>query len=586
MSLEETPQRPTTPTMGTRSPKFSRSPRSPRSPRTPRKSLTPLTRHALQMSTTPIRNRLLLTPTTNKQTHVYDPLDDLVALGKIFYEQSHPKPQPPHETQIELEPQVDISIDSVPNSLPKLTTSPPKLATSPTNRLSLNQKTFESIHSINNNETSPFINESPTPKISNPVPSFVKKDVRAFARLLNESSSFQTHITSGDSSQSSSFIEDTLPITQSQSQSQSQNNPRSPSLPTALANDIPDFTYNTTFESYADTSNVALPEAILRDGSGILGMSEEEDENDQLQQPYDNNDLTNDELAEYNLSISRIEESSSSSEDEEGVGRDDAFENYVDGISDLSLVREHLEFVTIRKRSRLGRFKAINGNNTSRSIPQFSNLLIKNLFRTLRIPPSNSIDSGLFNKLTNKFLDLEINKSLNMSYHNGMKERIVYTDVFNDNNLNLKDEEIMINLINQSDIELVKDFESVLYSNQSLRKRRKKDHKLFNDDNDKSESESLSDNKGAQPLDNIQDDNSSSEVDNGIEETSINNNEEYEEDSITSKGGDDNVEDDDDVVDLNKLNTEISLSIQPESDLSDYEIPVAEEEEDEKEDSD
>lgn len=237
-----------------------------------------------------------------------------------------------------------------------------------------------------NNRGSP--SPSPTPIAnanSNVIPSFVNRDVRAFARLVHHSSSFisnrtslGTHIESESQSDTSGFIEDTLPITQSQSQSQSQSQLQRQDINLSETHpdsesDVPDFTnyHDTTFESHADTSTVALPEAMLRDGSGILGMSDDDDdEGEEVDVDVDGYD--EEDIYRHNLSIIAGSDTSDSSEYEQDIdqvdindpgdiadiGIEDISSHNVpvnvgdDSFSDLSLIRIHDENVTRRKHQR------------------------------------------------------------------------------------------------------------------------------------------------------------------------------------------------------------------------------------------
>ncbi|TID31363.1 hypothetical protein CANINC_000074 [Pichia inconspicua] len=356
--LQDATTRPTTP--NTHENSFPvKSPRSPHSPRTPRRQLTPLTKRALEMSVTPTRNRLLFTPTRNKQTHVYDPLEDLRLLGRLFYNSK--KVQKVREST----PVQEVPIEK---------------------------------HSLDH--TSPTVLT---------VPSFVKKDVRQFAKLVD--SSFTTASTSYQLTEDS-LIEDTLPITQSQSQGQQ----------TQQVDDLPDFDtpFDASFETttttiHADTSNVAIPEAILHDRSGIFGeLSSDDDLLDEEQQ--------------YSFNMSIIDASS----DEEGENRQRR----------------------VPARPRPPR-------------PVFTNRQVKRACESLQIP---EIPTEVFQMITERFIDVELERSVKLSQAAGL-QRVVFTEVFDDNGGG--EDERLVEVLKECDLETVKAVEGVLYGNATLRKKRK-----------------------------------------------------------------------------------------------------------------
>ncbi|KAG0671588.1 hypothetical protein C6P40_003994 [Pichia californica] len=566
-----------------------RSPRSPHSPKTPKKSLTPLTKYAIQMSTTPIRNRLLLTPTKNKQRHIYDPFEDLKILGKLFNSKSKSRSKSksksksknlisnkslilnnnssPINSILDIDDNINDNNNNNNNEMNSILTD------NNDNDDNNNNSMNNSILNLNNKPSLLISNKlsiSPTPEMKN-IPSFINKDVRSFAKFVhNQSSSFITNIPSIDMSDSS-YFDDTVQLTQSQSQSQSQVRSQSQSQ---LQSQIEKIPYNdnnpaefddgmedysnidneigrfndTTFESHADTSNIAFPEAILRNGSGILGLSDDDD----------------DEIDEYNLSLNKLNESDYSSNDSENSSDElnDNLEliNSNDTIinDDLSLIKQREQFITKRKKHK-------NNNNKNNNIIKesiFSNKLIKGLFENLQVNQiigSSEIDNNLFNELSNKFIDIELNKTIKMSEFTGLKDRIVYTDLINnneinnyeDNNINKakeneeEEESILLYAMHNWDIESVKELEGVLYSNNAMRKRRANFNLL----------------------------------DQTIKVKEV----ERKDDGNDNENGNDD-DDYDDYDNLSKLKSHITFGIAEDSDnSSDYEIPFEEEEEDDDE---
>lgn len=607
MSVQATPQRhPTENDIG-KSPKSPKSPRSPRSPKTPRKSLTPLTKHAIEMSTTPIRNRLLLTPTKNKQRQVYDPLDDLRLLGRLFNTKSKSKLKPK-------------TIGVGPSSISTSTANIKKFSspiTSNTNLDTYDTREYSDMEMDEEKEITPNVTEnsmnnsilnsitnlrpnhqpegqnilaSPTPEMRN-VPSFINRDVRSFARIFHDqSSSFNTnlHTTSIMVSDSSGLLEDTLQLTQSQSQSQSQSQPPQPQLhshqqdlpePERIPynDEIPDFgdnnymgsdftednevgRYNETFESHADTSNIAIPEAILRDGSGILGMSD-------------------DEIEEYNMSLSKLN-ASDSSEESESIDDDDDDDTEINNMTkDLSLIMQHEQFITKRKTNKRRGNISANGSRITRDA-RFSNKMIKGLLENLQLGDvigRSGIDMDLFNELSYKFIDMELAKSIEMSEFTGLKNRIVYTDVIRDGNndgsggdfTENEEETMLLYAMHNWDIETVKELEGVLYSNKTMRKRRA-DYTILKE----KQAEKVAE---AERIDEIE----------GRNEQEKEEDEENREPS-DNKGGEESSEveeeEDGNFVDLNNLKSHITVGISEYNNSddsegsSDYEIPMAEEE--------
>lgn len=529
------------------------------SPRTPRRSLTPLTKHAIQMSTTPIRNRLLLTPTKNKQRQVYDPLEDLRLLGRLFSNKMKSKPG--------TKPAFKSASPSIAAATTSYRTPSPDPNIDITTNTNINELKEKPVFS-------PQLSISPPADMMN-VPSFINKDVRSFAQIFHQSSSFGTNIPSSEISDSIGDFEDTLKITESQSQSQSQpqsylqsqtnsHTPYNAELKSeALIEDnIPDFgeisytdRYNETFESHADTSNIALPEAILRDGSGILGMSD-------------------DELEEYNMSLSKLNESDSeSSEDENSnsdIGSDAGRSRLADSGSELadiddlsrelSLIKQHEQFITRRKRRnrKTNIANSANGRNAPPKEAGFSNKMIKGLLENLQLGDTlgSGLDASLFNALSYKFIDTELLKTIEMSKGTGLGDRIVHTEVLYDSNENEKEEDeeesMLLYAMHNWDIETVKELEGVLYSNKAVRKRRA-DYNSF-----KRKELAHKEAEEEVEIEQVSDDPENIDADNN-----------------------------DKVVDLKDLDTHITLGIANEfdqmDDSSDYEIPFAEEEEEEEE---
>ncbi|OUT23689.1 hypothetical protein CAS74_000046 [Pichia kudriavzevii] len=518
MELEQAPSRPMTP----RSPRSPHSPYTSRSPHTPRKSLTPLTKHALQMSTTPTRNRLLLTPTKNKQRQIYDPLTDLQILGKLFHAQTSikkkQKPNPARETS----PTAKVGLEQDQEIV------------------SGNDRTQSTFSSPSKPQTfAPF--SSPTPQIplNSTIPSFVNKDLAP--NSVEHSSSM--------------VVDDTLPITQSQSQSQQVQTP-----------DRDVSRRNTTFESYADTS-IAVPEAILRDGSGILGMSDSEDDRQEgdvsIGQQVDGDipalgeypdfaDLTNEEIEDYKANLSIIQASSDESDEDVEAG-------------DLSLVRDYYEHKETQRKRR----RSFNTTHTPQKPPLFTIRLVKKMFQTLQLPAPMNLNEDLFNELTNRFIEIELRKSMQMSKENGMNNRIVYTDLLGDDE---DDESILLNAMSECDLETVKIIEGVLYSNLALRKKRHENVRVPRLSRGSIDSQSEA--KWYQPNDGTTE--GISDLGN-IDSSVIEMPEQKDEGS--------NPFDDDKVVDLDKYSSYITLQIQQDaSDSSDLEIPLAVEEEEEEDD--
>ena len=560
MELEQAPSRPMTP----RSPRSPHSPYTSRSPHTPRKSLTPLTKHALQMSTTPTRNRLLLTPTKNKQRQIYDPLTDLQILGKLFHAQTSikkkQKPNPARETSPTAKAGLEQDQEIV----------------------SGNDRTQSTFSSPSKPQTfAPF--SSPTPQIplNSTIPSFVNKDVRNFGRYFGETSSLHNTSSLQNSVEHSSsmVVDDTLPITQSQSQSQQVQTP-----------DRDVSRRNTTFESYADTS-IAVPEAILRDGSGILGMSDSEDDRQEgdvsIGQQVDGDipalgeypdfaDLTNEEIEDYKANLSIIQASSDESDEDVEAG-------------DLSLVRDYYEHKETQRKRR----RSFNTTHTPQKPPLFTIRLVKKMFQTLQLPAPMNLNEDLFNELTNRFIEIELRKSMQMSKENGMNNRIVYTDLLGDDE---DDESILLNAMSECDLETVKIIEGVLYSNLALRKKRHENVRVPRLSRGSIDSQSEA--KWYQPNDGVasipqtprrdtnRDDNGEAETTEGISDLGNIDSSVIKMPEQKDEGS--NPFDDDKVVDLDKYSSYITLQIQQDaSDSSDLEIPLAvEEEEEEDEETD
>ena len=330
------------------------------------------------MSVTPIRNRLLLTPTRNNLNKIYNPIDDLKLLGQLF----NIDKKKTETTKIISPPKIS------PPKISPLKVSPPKIV---------------------------------SPKVITNIPSFVNKDVSKFAR--NYSSSFNDKLSSDidiESSEISMVIDDTLPITQSQSQSQQIPEYNEPE-PEYEEEEI-----DTTFEKTVNTSNLALPEAIIRDRSGIYGVSDEEEDEDE-----DEEEDIPSEISDYEMDID------------------------IDPVPIPSIDNSF----------------TIQPIKPSSKPPQFTNSTIKKLFTSLQIK-ENNIPLELFNELTNKFIDMEIMESIETSENLGFGNRLMI-DTDNIDN-------IFLEAINECDLEIVRDLESLLYSNKSIRRSKSKVNKPIN----------------------------------------------------------------------------------------------------------
>ncbi|GAV29431.1 hypothetical protein PMKS-002931 [Pichia membranifaciens] len=420
------------------------------------------------MSTTPIRNRLLLTPTKNKQRQIYDPLDDLRMLGRLFNTKTKSKSR---------------AKSIIKNALP------PKPTT-----------------------TTGYKTPSPMPE--------------------GDTLALGADIPYNDEAQPGYQARDEIPDFGDNSYTDN---------------------YNETFESHADTSNIAIPEAILREGSGILGMSD-------------------DELEEYNLSLSKLNDSGSASSgdsDSDSGSESDANVNseHTYGLVDtdelsreLSLIRNHEQFITKRKHRRKTDRKgdSANGRRPIAKEAMFSNKMIKGLLENLQLGDTigSGLDPSLFNEMAYRFIDMELMKTIEMSDLTGLGDRIVHTEVLYGDSEKDKDEDeeegILLYAMHNWDIEAVKELEGVLYSNKAVRKRRADYSSLKRKEL----------------------------VHKKVEKEVEQNSEEIEpEEAEGAEPGD--------VIDLKDLDTHITLGIADYSDdledSSDYEIPFAEEEEEEEE---
>lgn len=79
-------------------------------PTTPQKPTTQLTLQGLENAVTPLRNRLLLTPTRNTQRKRYDPFHDLRTLADLFQLGTRPDLEPSPKPSPEPQPVLDTSV--------------------------------------------------------------------------------------------------------------------------------------------------------------------------------------------------------------------------------------------------------------------------------------------------------------------------------------------------------------------------------------------------------------------------------------------------------------------------------------------
>lgn len=202
---------------------------------------------------------------------------------------------------------------------------------------------------------------------------------------------------------------------------------------------------------------------------------------------------------------------------------------------DYSLIKLHQRNITTRRSHAVARSRTPTGGSSH--APKFSLRLMKRMFDTLQLPCGPGLTEEVFNSLTSRFIDLELAKSAEMSHYAGLGSRIVYSEVLGDGKL---DEEILLQAMQDCDLEVLKQLEGVLYSNQALRRRRHDAHLIQQRVKGQELPEVL--------------------PENGPHKEDLQ----------------------DDTVDLHSLDSHIALGIQHQdgvdSSSSDYEIPLAEEE--------
>ncbi|CAI8506216.1 unnamed protein product [Pichia kudriavzevii] len=284
-------------------------------------------------------------------------------------------------------------------------------------------------------------------------------------------------------------------------------------------------------------------------------------------------DLTNEEIEDYKANLSIIQASSDESDEDVEAG-------------DLSLVRDYYEHKETQRKRR----RSFNTTHTPQKPPLFTIRLVKKMFQTLQLPAPMNLNEDLFNELTNRFIEIELRKSMQMSKENGMNNRIVYTDLLGDDE---DDESILLNAMSECDLETVKIIEGVLYSNLALRKKRHENVRVPRLSRGSIDSQSEA--KWYQPNDGVasipqtprrdtnRDHNGEAETTEGISDLGNIDSSVIKMPEQKDEGS--NPFDDDKVVDLDKYSSYITLQIQQDaSDSSDLEIPLAVEEEEEEED--
>ena len=372
---------------------------------TPRKPTTPLILEAMEDAATPRRNRLLLTPTRNKSKSRYSPKDDLMMLGKLLFAEKTDKPH--KKRKLDSPKTRDVLPDEPLNKLYNFVTS--NKETTEQELQSKAEKENEYLENENNVDITITSTENAKSSQRNAADILRERD-----KILESSISIEEHndfndgvlneINTNDNSEVSDLSE--LDSDHSVSPSRSIVSSRL-SIATSIAND----------------SNVAIPEAIIRE-EGAYGRDLSDD------QEVENDGHTS--LSDFSFGNDDV------GFDIDSSSRNDIDDDTVDFDPDLSLLNdvrierpERLSFIPIKRSE--GSVKNSQENMEKVTVNSIGAPIIKNICKVLlptiaskKLKSRKTLD--VLDKISREFFEQEINDLEAYAKHDKRK-RITAEDV-------------------------------------------------------------------------------------------------------------------------------------------------------------